>query len=66
MEQSYELIGQYLPADTANFFAQALEQMDVIGYPDNFKLKASLLRGYFPRMIYNTTFIGLLWSFCVL
>ncbi len=44
LEQAYELIGQYLPADAANFFSQALEQMDIIGYPDNVRI---IVRRYF-------------------
>ncbi|MCK5697163.1 MAG: hypothetical protein KAI02_03315 [Gammaproteobacteria bacterium] len=44
MEQAYELIGEYLPNDAPSFFAQALEQMDIIGYPDNVRI---IVRRYF-------------------
>ena len=44
IEPAYQLIGQYLPEDAPEFFSQALEQMDVVGYPDNVRI---LARRYF-------------------
>ena len=44
LEQAYDLIGKYLPEDAAKFFSQALEQMDIIGYPDNVRI---IVRRYF-------------------
>jgi len=44
MEQAYELISDHLSDDAPAFFSQALDQMDIIGYPDNVRI---IVRRYF-------------------